>query len=76
MGWNPDREPIEYLERRLRYYKRKNRKLKGYLIQPVPKFQAAYHGSAAKFKIAVKRAIDLSFLRIAQFTAAINKLKE
>jgi hypothetical protein len=75
MGWNPDREPIEYLERRLRYYKRKVGSFKRALNEVPGVAQLNYFGSKKKWFEAVRRTIDKAELRVIQFAEAINKLK-
>lgn len=76
MGWESDREPLDYLQRRLRYYTRKERKFKRLLKEPMTKYQAAIFGSKKSFSMAIQRTIEKARIRISQFTEAIEKLKK
>lgn len=75
MAWQTDREPIEYLERRHRYYKRKRGSYKRLLTEPVSDYQKSYFGSEKKYLNAVQLAIGKMELRMSQYSEAIEKLK-
>lgn len=75
MGWNPDRPPLEYLERRLKYYKKRVRLFKMRLRAPPSRGEVNFFGSKKKWCEAVNRTIAKSELRVHEFTEAISKLK-
>lgn len=76
MAWDWDREPLEYLERRLRYYKRKIGSLKRELTQPVSKYLRDSFGSKKAYHNAIKIYLNKMELRVSQFNKAIEKLKK
>lgn len=75
MGWNPDRPPLEYLERRLRYYKKQLSSFKRIAKEEPIKYVINYFGSKKKWREAAQRTIDRAERRIIEFTDAVNKLK-
>jgi len=76
MSWNPDREPIEYLERRLRYYKRLHRWSIRHAKEIPSQAELGYYGGKRGFKEACARMQKRYELRINQFSEAIIKLKK
>jgi hypothetical protein len=74
MGWNPDRPPIEYLERRLRYYKRRVGSYSRSLKEEPNPYHVRYFGSKKKWREAVQRTIDKAKVRVSEFSEAISKL--
>jgi|HubBroStandDraft_3_1064219.scaffolds.fasta_scaffold204094_1 hypothetical protein len=75
MGWNPDRPPIEYLERRVRYYKRKAGSYRRTLREEPKEAFIRYFGSKKKWREAIQRTIDKAELRAKEYSDAVSKLK-
>lgn len=76
MGWNPDRPPIEYLERRIRYYKKRIGTCNTTLKQEPSMGAINYFGSKKAFHSAVQGTIAKSMRRIKEFEIAIKILKK
>lgn len=75
MGWESDREPLDYLERRLRYYNRKLRKFKRTQKEDADQWTINYFGGKRAYHKAVAATIKKTELRISQYQEAIKKLK-
>lgn len=89
MGWDSNLPPIIYLERRLRYYTRKQTFLKNlivkmpvtekgkWFIKEVVRQRKGFNSDVQyRFKVAdVKRAIKANSVRVKEYQNAIKKLK-
>jgi len=76
MGWNTDQTPINYLKRRVIYYKKQKAKVKGLLSRPFTEFKKNRYGSKAKFKKVVDDKIYFINDMIGKFNAAIEILEQ
>lgn len=71
MGWNPDRPPIEYLERRVKYYHKKIAKIKAQAKDP---WFIEKYGKAQLLRV-IRVTVAKQYTRIKEFEDAIKKLK-
>lgn len=75
MGWNPDRPPLEYLQRRLKYYKKRAGQIKTLLKEEPSEYLKKYYGGKKGYIKSLSSALDKNIARQKEYIEAINKLK-